>query len=92
MANHRSPKPGLPVRVGADPIPFDKEWGEMKEKLNALVQYLKETRAETKKVVWPDRRYITVATVIILILSIVTGLYVTVVDFALTKIFGVLIK
>jgi preprotein translocase subunit SecE len=64
----------------------------MKDKFGLLVKYFKETRAETKKVVWPDRRYITVATIIILVLVIVTGLYVMLVDYAFVKIFGFLIK
>ncbi|MBN2057513.1 MAG: preprotein translocase subunit SecE [Candidatus Saganbacteria bacterium] len=61
-------------------------------KLGQIVRYLKETRAETKKVVWPDRRYVMVATVIILVLVTITGLYVTVVDFAFSRIFGLLLK
>ncbi|MDD5382120.1 MAG: preprotein translocase subunit SecE [Candidatus Margulisbacteria bacterium] len=64
----------------------------MKEKFALLVRFVKETRAETKKVVWPDRRYVMVATTIILILSFATGIYVMAVDFAFTKIFGLLIK
>ena len=84
MANHRSPKPGLPVRVGADPflnMMFDK-----------LVKYIKETRAETKKVVWPDRRYVMAATIIILVIVMLTGLYVMFIDATLTKVFAFLLK
>ena len=64
----------------------------MKELFEKLVKYIKETRAETKKVVWPDRRYVTAATVIILILVIITGIYVMTVDLVFTKVFGVLLK
>ncbi len=64
----------------------------MKDKFALLIKFFKETRAETKKVVWPDRRYITVATIIILVLVIVTGLYVMLVDYAYVKIFAFLIK
>jgi preprotein translocase subunit SecE len=64
----------------------------MKEKLGQLVQYFKETKAETRKVVWPDRRYITTATIIILILVVLSGVYVMTVDFVLTKIFGLLLR
>ncbi len=61
----------------------------MKEK---LLTYLKETLAEMKKVVWPDRRYVWAATAIILVLVILTALFVMVVDFGLTEVFRVLIK
>ncbi|MCX5751146.1 MAG: preprotein translocase subunit SecE [Candidatus Saganbacteria bacterium] len=43
--------------------------------------FLKETRAELKKVVWPDRKYVTMATIIICIIVIVMGLFVMGVDF-----------
>lgn len=64
----------------------------MKKIFEQIVKFIKETRAETKKVIWPDRRYVMVATVIILIICFVVGIYVTFVDFALAKTFGVLIK
>ena len=64
----------------------------MKDIFGKLVKYIKETRAETKKVVWPDRRYVTVATVIILILVVTIGLYVMAIDLTFSKIFGVLLK
>ncbi|MBI5399795.1 preprotein translocase subunit SecE [Candidatus Saganbacteria bacterium] len=64
----------------------------MKEKFEQLVKYLKETRGETKKVIWPNQRYIAVATTIIVVLSLITGLYIMGVDFIFTKIFGVLLK
>ncbi|MFH1576611.1 MAG: preprotein translocase subunit SecE [Candidatus Margulisiibacteriota bacterium] len=64
----------------------------MKDKFGQVVKYFKETRAETKKVVWPDRRYVAVATVIILVLVVITGLYVMAVDFTFSKIFGLLLR
>jgi preprotein translocase subunit SecE len=64
----------------------------MKDKLNPIVRFLKETRAETKKVVWPDRRYVAVATLIILVLVVITGIYVMTVDFVFSKIFGLLFR
>jgi preprotein translocase subunit SecE len=64
----------------------------MKDKLEFIVKFLRETRAELKKVVWPDRRYVTAATIIIMVLVVLTGLYVMGVDWALTKIFAVLLR
>ena len=64
----------------------------MKQQFAKIVKYLKETRAETKKVVWPDRRYITVATIVILVLVVLAGLYVTVIDLAFARIFAFLMR
>ena len=64
----------------------------MKDIFGKLVKYVKETRAETKKVVWPDRRYVTVASVIIIFLVVIIGLYVMAIDLTFSKIFGVLLK
>jgi preprotein translocase SecE subunit len=59
---------------------------------NKIQTYLKETQGEMKKVVWPDRRYVTVATVIILVLVSITGIFVIFVDYAFAGFFRVLLK
>ena len=61
----------------------------MKDK---IVNYLKETLAEMRKVVWPDQRYVTVATIIILVLVFITGVFVLTIDFGLGKIFAALLN
>jgi len=61
----------------------------MKDK---IVGYLKETLAEMRKVVWPDQRYVTVATIIILVLVFITGVFVLTIDFGLGKIFHALLR
>jgi len=61
----------------------------MKEK---IIAYIKETQTEVKKVVWPDRRYISVATLIILFLVFLTSAFVMLVDFGLAEIFKVLMR
>ena len=60
--------------------------------INKIRTFFKETRAEVKKVVWPERRYVAVATMIILVLVVLTGLYVMLIDFGFSKLFGALIK
>jgi preprotein translocase subunit SecE len=64
----------------------------MKGKIDQVVKFVKETRAETKKVVWPDRRYVMVATSIILVLVFITGLYVMFVDLIFVRVFGFLLR
>jgi len=57
-----------------------------------IKQYFAETLTEFKKVVWPDKRYATVATTIIIVLSLMTGLIVMGMDLVLTKFFGLLLR
>ncbi|MDI6731315.1 MAG: preprotein translocase subunit SecE [Candidatus Margulisbacteria bacterium] len=64
----------------------------MKKVFEQIIKFIKETRAETKKVIWPNRRYVAVATVIIIIICFAVGFYVMFIDFAFTKILGALIK
>ncbi|MFA5113571.1 MAG: preprotein translocase subunit SecE [Candidatus Margulisiibacteriota bacterium] len=61
----------------------------MKDK---ILGYIKETLAEMRKVVWPDRRYVAVATVIILVIVIATSLFVMIVDYGLAALFKALLK
>ncbi|MFA5098499.1 MAG: preprotein translocase subunit SecE [Candidatus Margulisiibacteriota bacterium] len=60
---------------------------KIKEIAEAVKKYLKETEAEAKKVVWPDRRYITTATVIILVIVALSAVFITLVDVSFVKIF-----
>jgi preprotein translocase SecE subunit len=59
---------------------------------NKIQNYIKETLAEMRKVAWPDRRYITVATTIILVLVVITALFVMVLDYGLAAFFKALLK
>ncbi|MFH1386629.1 MAG: preprotein translocase subunit SecE [bacterium] len=59
---------------------------------NKILTYLNETLAEVKKVVWPDRRYVTVATIIVLALVFITAIFVMLVDYGFSAIFKVLLK
>lgn len=52
-----------------------------------IVDYVKETRAEVKKVTWPDRQYVTAATIIILLIVIVLALFIMVLDWGLARLF-----
>lgn len=57
-----------------------------------MVQYLKEVRVELTKVTWPDRAGVTRLTAIILIASLVTGLYIGGLDFGFTSLLGMFLK
>jgi len=72
---------------------MDNKKDSKKESLISRVKgFLKETEAEGKKVIWPERKYITAATGIILVIVILTTLYVMFLDFGFAKIFELLDK
>ena len=59
----------------------------MKDIKTRIIDYIKETRAEVKKVAWPDRRYVTAATIIVLLIVIALSVAVMFLDWGLAKIF-----
>jgi preprotein translocase subunit SecE len=58
---------------------------EIKEK---LINYLKEIRSESRKVVWPGRNYVTAATIIVFIIVLLVALFIMVIDFGFAKFFA----
>jgi len=48
-----------------------------------IKNYIRETQFEVKKVIWPDRRYLTVATIIILIIVTMSAVLLIGMDFSL---------
>jgi len=64
----------------------------MKERLAGVTKFLKETRSEVKRVTWPVRRYVTVATSVVLLIVVASGLYVMLVDFVFARVFKLLVK
>lgn len=64
----------------------------MKNLKGKVLGFLQETLTEMRKVTWPDRKYVTTATIIVLVLVVITALFLMFVDYGLTKIFGILIR
>ncbi|MCL6096316.1 MAG: preprotein translocase subunit SecE [Patescibacteria group bacterium] len=56
------------------------------------VIFLKEVNEELKKVVWPTRNEVIRLTAVVLIVSLIVGLYLGGLDFILTKILALFIK
>jgi preprotein translocase subunit SecE len=54
----------------------------------SLGEYLKETRGELKHVSWPTREQIISYTIVVIIISIVTSIYLGVFDFGFSIIFN----
>ena len=60
----------------------------MKEWIEKLKNFLKETQMEAKKVVWPDRKYVITATIIVLVIVFMVVFYVMFVDYFFAKFFA----
>ena len=66
---------------------------EKKEKtdyIKKIKTYIKETESEAKKVVWPEKKYVAAATVIILIIVFLCAGYVMMLDFGFNEMFKLL--
>ena len=57
-----------------------------------IMQYLKEVRVELGKVTWPTRAEATHLTLIIIIASLVVGLYIGGLDIVFTNLLGVFLE
>ena len=55
------------------------------------VGFLRETRDELKKVVWPTRQEIIRLTVVVIAISLLVGLFLGGLDFIFTKLIGIVI-
>jgi len=61
-------------------------------KENRLMQYLRETRAELRKVVWPTRQEAINLTAIVVTTIITMSIFFGAVDYLLTQVFRLLIS
>jgi len=53
--------------------------------MKTVINFLKEVKSEIDLVTWPKRKEVIKSTVIVLLVSAITGLYVGGLDFAFTK-------
>jgi preprotein translocase subunit SecE len=54
--------------------------------LTSIREYFKSVTTELKKVTWPDRKMVSISTVVILLMVFFVVIYVGVIDFLFTKI------
>lgn len=59
---------------------------------NALVNYVKESKVELKKVVWPSRKKVIQHTALVIGVSLAMGLFFGALDFGLAKGFEVILN
>lgn len=56
------------------------------------ISFLRETRDELKKVVWPSRAEVIRLTIVVILVSAIVGFYIGGIDFILTKVMSAVIK
>lgn len=56
------------------------------------VTFLKEVRSELKKVVWPGRNEVIKLTSVVIIVSMVIGIYIGTLDIIITKVIDILLQ
>lgn len=56
------------------------------------VIFLKEVRDELKKVVWPTRSEVIRLTTVVILVSLIVGIYLGAIDYILTKILALVVK
>lgn len=61
-------------------------------KENRILRYLRETRSELRKVVWPTRQEATNLTIIVLAVTVAMSALLGLLDFVFTKLFGLIIR
>jgi len=59
---------------------------------NKIIQFVKESREELKKVSWPERDEVSALTMVVLITVIITSLFLWLVDATLMKIVSLVMK
>lgn len=56
------------------------------------VKFLKEVRTELKRVIWPSKQDVIKMTTIIVVVSLIVGLFIGVLDFIFTKLMQIIVK
>lgn len=60
--------------------------------MNRILNYLRATRGELKHVSWPTQKQTTVFTILVILLSLVTSVYLGLIDAGLTRALDFLLK
>ncbi|HEX9920952.1 MAG: preprotein translocase subunit SecE [bacterium] len=64
----------------------------MKDYFEKVKRYLREVWSELKKVSWPQRKEIVASTVVVILCTFIVAFFLGIVDVALQKVLGYLIK
>ena len=65
---------------------------ELKPTAFKPLTFIKESVVELKKVVWPTKQQVVKLTLVVIVVSLLTGLYIGGLDYLFTQIMGLLVK
>jgi preprotein translocase subunit SecE len=82
-------KASVPSRVGPR-MAAREQGGRQSERLNGIKQYIADTRAELRRVTWPDQVTLRNLTIVVIAVSAVMGLLLGGIDFVLLRVFEAL--
>jgi preprotein translocase subunit SecE len=69
-----------------------REGSTMAENVKKIIQFLKETRFELKRVTWPSRKEMLAGTTVVLIIVFIVAVFLGIVDLALSKLIKMVIS
>ena len=79
------------AKTTADKTSRDKNTKAANTKLASLKNFIREAKAELKKVTWPTRKQIWYWTVIVIVFTLCVSLYLGLIDFVLAWLFRTLL-
>lgn len=65
--------------------------GVKKSPFKRLVSYFKSSRAELKKVIWPNKKELTNYTIVVVVICLIVSLVVWVLDLGVHKLFSLIL-
>lgn len=60
--------------------------------MDTILTFIREARAELKKVTWPGKRQLWYSTIVVVVFSLLVSLYLGIVDMLLTGVFAKLLS
>ena len=77
--------PGLPYLAHACVMNGEMMAVEIKGVVDKVRQFLREVKAELKKITWPGRKETIASTVVVIVIVLVAGVYLGIVDMILSR-------
>ncbi len=64
--------------------------GQERSLVNKVTKFLRDARAELRKVTWPNRKELTTYTIVVIAITIIVSLFVGPADWLFSQLFGLL--
>jgi preprotein translocase subunit SecE len=64
--------------------------GQQRTLIERVTKFLRDARAELRKVTWPNRKELTTYTIVVIVITIIVSLFVGAADWLFSQLFGLL--